>query len=62
MWDEATDTKGHLKNHFQSKGNAGTKSGAGIAGKAIQRLEILGIHPICRHQTQALLLMARSAC
>ena len=45
-----------------SKGNIGTKSGAETKGKAIQRLPHLGIHPICRQQTQALLLMSRSAC
>jgi hypothetical protein len=31
-------------------------------GKAIQRLSHLGIHPIYRHQSQALLWMPRSAC
>ena len=31
-------------------------------GKAIQRLPHLGINPICRHQTQRLLLMPRSTC
>jgi hypothetical protein len=30
-------------------------------GKATQRLFHIGIHPICRHQTQTLLLMPRSA-
>jgi hypothetical protein len=29
---------------------------------AIQGLSLLGIHPICRHQTQTLLPMPRSAC
>jgi hypothetical protein len=43
-----------------SKGNAETKNGAETKGKAIQRLPHLGIHPICRHQTQTLLLMPRS--
>jgi hypothetical protein len=47
---------------FLSKGNAGTKSGAETEGKAIQRLPHIGIHPICRHQTQTLLLMPRSTC
>jgi hypothetical protein len=34
-----------------SKGNAGTKSGAGAEGKAIQRLPHLGIHSTHGHQT-----------
>jgi hypothetical protein len=41
----------HLKNinpEFPlSKGNAGTKIGTEIEGKATQRLLHLGIHPIC---------------
>jgi hypothetical protein len=37
---------------FLSEGNAETKSGTETEGKAIQRLPHLGIHPICRHQTQ----------
>jgi hypothetical protein len=45
-----------------SKGNTGTKSGAETEVKALQRLPHLGIHPICSHQTQSLLLMPRSAC
>jgi hypothetical protein len=47
---------------FLSKGEAGTKNGSETEGKAIQRLPHLGIHPICRHQTQILLMMARSTC
>jgi hypothetical protein len=51
----------HLKNInpelFLSKGNAVTKSKEKAEGKAIQRLPHLGIHPICRHQIQTLLLM-----
>jgi len=43
-------------------GNTGTNSRADIEGKAIQRLPHLGIHPLCSHQTQSLLLMTRSAC
>jgi hypothetical protein len=54
----------HLKNInpeiLLSKGNAGTKNGAETEGKANQRLPHLGINPICRHQTQTLLLMPRS--
>jgi len=54
-------TPTHLKNinpeFLLSKGNAGTKSGAETEGKVIQRLPHLGIHPICRHQTQTQLLM-----
>jgi hypothetical protein len=56
----------HLKNiHPElllSKGNTRTKSGAETKGKAIQKLPHLGIHSICSHQTQTLLLMPRSAC
>jgi hypothetical protein len=56
----------HLKNFnlelFLSKGNVGTKSRAETEGKTNQRLPRLGIYPICRHQTQTLLLMSRSAC
>lgn len=39
----------HLKKKkkFQSKGNAGTESGAETEGKTIQRFSHLGIHPIC---------------
>jgi hypothetical protein len=55
----------HLKNinplFLLSEGNARTKSGAQTEGKAIQGLSHLGIHPICRYQTQTLLLMPRSA-
>jgi hypothetical protein len=51
-----------IKSEFLlSKGNAGTKSGAETEGKAIQRLPHLGIQPICRNQTQTLLLMPRVA-
>ena len=38
------------------------QSGVEAEGKAIQRLSHLAIHPTCRHQTQTLLLMPRSAC
>jgi hypothetical protein len=52
----------HLKNinpeFLLSKGNVGTKSKA----ETIKRLSHLEIHPICRHQTQTLLLMLRTAC
>jgi hypothetical protein len=43
-----------------SKGNVGKKSGAETEREAIQRPLHLGIHPICRHQAQTLLLMPRS--
>jgi len=43
-------------------GNTGTKNGAETEGKAIQRLPHLGIHSICSHQTQSLLLMPKSVC
>jgi hypothetical protein len=53
----------HLKNInlelLLSKGNAGTKCGAETEEKAIQRLPHLGIHPICRHQTQTLIADAK---
>jgi len=56
----------HLKNispeFLLSKGNGETKSVAEMEGKAIQRLPHLGIHPICKQQTQTSLLMPRSAC
>jgi hypothetical protein len=48
----------HLKNinpeFLLSKENAGTKSGAET------EMPHLGIHPICRHQIQMLLLMPRN--
>jgi hypothetical protein len=47
---------------FLSKGNTGAKNGGETEGKAIQRLPHLGIHPICRLQTQTVLLMPRSIC
>jgi hypothetical protein len=43
-------------------GDTETKFRAETEGKAIQRLLHLGIHSICRHQTQTLLQMPRSAC
>ena len=64
--DGATHPPTYLKNinseFLLSKGNAGTKSRVETEGKAIQRLSQLGIHPICRHQTQTLVLMPRSTC
>jgi hypothetical protein len=48
-----------LTKFLLSTGNAGTKSGAETEGKAIQRLTHLGIHSICRHQIQTLLLMTK---
>lgn len=48
-------------NKILKDGNTVTKSRAGIEGKAIQRLPILGIHPICSLQTQSLLLFLWSA-
>jgi hypothetical protein len=39
-----------------------TKCGAETKGKAIKKLHHLGIHHVCRHQTQILLQMPRSAC
>ena len=43
------------------KGNTGTKNGAETEGQATQKVPHLGIHPICSHQTQTLLLMPSSA-
>jgi hypothetical protein len=55
----------HLKNInselFLSKGNAGTKNGGETEGKTIRRLLHLGIHHICRHQTQTVLMIPRTA-
>jgi hypothetical protein len=63
MRDVPTHT--HLKNinpeFLLLKGNAMTKSVAETEGKAIQILSHLGIHSICSHQTQTLLLMPRSS-
>jgi len=42
--------------------NTGKISGTETEGKATQRLPHLGIHPICSHQTQSLLLMPKSSC
>jgi len=39
-----------------------TKCGAETEGKAIQRLPHLGIHSICRHQTQTILQIRKRAC
>ena len=44
-----------------SKGNTGTKSRAETEERPVSDCP-LGIHPICSHQTQTLLLMTRSAC
>ena len=49
-------------NKILTGGNMETKCGTETEGKAIQRLPNLGIHPTCRHQTQILLLIPRSAC
>jgi hypothetical protein len=53
--DENVDASVLLRkgNKILMGGNTRTKSGAGTEGKAIQRLPHLGIHPICRHQTQS---------
>jgi hypothetical protein len=63
-WENGPST--HLKivnpEMFLSKGKTGTKHGTETEGKAIQRLSYLGIHPICRHQTQTLLRMPRRTC
>ena len=63
-WGMASST--HLQNFnpefLLSQGDTGTMNRAETEGKSIQRLPHLGIHPTCRHQTQTLLLMPRSAC
>ena len=51
-----------MENKTLMGGNNGTNRGAGIGEKIIQRLPLLGIHPIYSHQTKSLLLMPRSAC
>jgi hypothetical protein len=62
-WEMGAST--HLKNinpdSFLSKRNAGTEWNRDW-GMAIQRLPHLGIHPMCSHQNQTLLLMPRRAC
>ena len=45
------------KKLFLSKASTGAKGGTVTEGKAIQILPQLGIHPICSHQIQTLLLM-----
>jgi hypothetical protein len=50
------------QNYSCQKEMQGKKSRAETKEMAIQRLPHLEIHPICRHQTQTLLLMPRSAC
>jgi len=49
-------------NKILMRGNTGSMSRAETEGKATQRLTHLGIHPMCSHQTQPLMLMPRSAC
>ena len=44
------------------EGDTETKYGAETEGKTIQRLPLLGIHPIYSYQTQTLLWMPTSAC
>jgi hypothetical protein len=55
----------HLKHKnpefLLTKGNSGTKTGTESEGKAIQSLPNIGIHPICRHQSQTLLWMLGNA-
>jgi len=50
------------ENKIPTGGNIGTKSRAKTEEKAIQRLPVLVIYPICSNQSQSLLLMPRSAC
>ena len=50
------------KNKTLMGGATGTNTGADTEERIIQRLPYLGIHPICSHQTQSLLLMPKSVC
>jgi hypothetical protein len=48
-------------NKIRMGANTETECGAETKGKAIQRLPLVGIHPIYSHQMQILLWMPRSA-
>ena len=49
-------------NKILTRGNIETNCGAETEGKAIQRVPLMGIHPIYSHQIQTLLWMPGSAC
>ena len=58
--DGATYFKNFNPELVLSKKDTETKSGAETEGKAVQRQPYLGILPICKHQTQTLLLMPKA--
>jgi hypothetical protein len=63
--DQRVDTLVLLRREdkISMEGDTETKCRAEIGGKAIQRLPLLGIYPICSsYQTQKQLFMPTSAC
>jgi hypothetical protein len=62
--DQSVDTSIFLRrgNKIPMEGVTETKCGAETEGMTIQRLTLLGIHPINNHQTQTLLRMPTRAC
>ena len=62
--DQSVDTLIFLRmgNKIPMEGVTETKFGAETEGVTIQRLLLMGIHPIHNHQTQTLLWMPKSAC
>jgi hypothetical protein len=60
--EQSVNTSVLLKkgNKIEMGGDTEIKCGAETEGKAIQRLQHLGIHPIYSHQTQTLLWMPTS--
>jgi len=50
------------KKKILMEGSTGTKSRAWTGERVIQKLPHLGIHSMCSHQIQTLLLMPGSAC
>jgi hypothetical protein len=62
--DQSVDTSFLLKvgNKIPMEGVTETKFGAEIEGRTIQRMPLLGIHPIYNHQTQTLLHMSERLC
>jgi hypothetical protein len=62
--DQSVDASVRLRrgNKILMGGNTETNCGINTDGKVIQRVSHLEIHLICRHQTQRILWMPRSAC
>jgi hypothetical protein len=62
--DQSMDTLLLLRmgNKIPMEGVTETKCGAETEGMTIQKLPVLGIHPINNHQTQTLLQMPSRAC